>query len=78
MGRPAKTSDSDVLDIAYALAWQRGCDDVTIRDLEIALANELMNRPGARVFAAGDQGVETMPAGRRPSRNTQVVLWRAK
>ena len=37
MGRPAKTSDSDVLDIAYALAWQRGCDDVTIRDLEIAL-----------------------------------------
>ena len=49
-----------------------------VRDLERALANELMNRPGARVFAAGDQGVETMPAGRRPSRNTQVVLWRAK
>ncbi len=37
MGRPAKTSDSDVLDVTYALAWQRGCDDVTIRDLEIAL-----------------------------------------
>jgi AcrR family transcriptional regulator len=37
MGRPAKTSDSDVLDITYALAWQRGCDDVTIRDLETAL-----------------------------------------
>jgi len=37
MGRPAKTTDSDVLDITYALAWQRGCDDVTIRDLEIAL-----------------------------------------
>ncbi len=37
MGRPAKTGDSDVLDITYALAWQRGCDDVTIRDLEIAL-----------------------------------------
>ena len=28
-----------------------------VRDLEQALANELMNRPGARVFAAGDQGV---------------------
>lgn len=37
MGRPAKTSDSDVLDTTYALAWQRGCDDVTIRDLEVAL-----------------------------------------
>jgi AcrR family transcriptional regulator len=37
MGRPAKTTDSDVLDITYMLAWQRGCDDVTIRDLEIAL-----------------------------------------
>ena len=37
MGRPAKTTDSDVLDITYALAWQRGCDDVTIRDLEVVL-----------------------------------------
>lgn len=37
MGRPAKTTDSDVLDATYVLAWQRGCDDVTIRDLEIAL-----------------------------------------
>lgn len=37
MGRPAKTQDSDVLDTTYALAWQRGCDDVTIRDLEVAL-----------------------------------------
>lgn len=37
MGRPAKTTDSDVLDITYALAWQRGCDDITIRDLEVAL-----------------------------------------
>jgi len=37
MGRPAKTTDSAVLDATYALAWRRGCDDVTIRDLEIAL-----------------------------------------
>lgn len=37
MGRPAKATDSDVLDATYALAWRRGCDDITIRDLEIAL-----------------------------------------
>ena len=37
MGRPAKTTDSDVLEITCALAWERGCDDVTVRDLEIAL-----------------------------------------
>jgi TetR/AcrR family transcriptional repressor of nem operon len=37
MGRPAKTQDCDVLDTTYALAWRRGCDDVTIRDLETAL-----------------------------------------
>ena len=49
-----------------------------VRDLEQALANELMNRPGARVFAAGDQGVESLAAGKRPTRATQVVLWRAR
>lgn len=37
IGRPVKTTDDDVLDITYALAWQRGCDAVTIRDLEVAL-----------------------------------------
>jgi MerR family transcriptional regulator, heat shock protein HspR len=49
-----------------------------VRDLEQTLANELMNRPGRRVFAAGDQGVETLAAGKRPARSTQVVLWRAR
>ena len=49
-----------------------------IRDLEQALANELMNRPGARVFAAGDQGVESLARGKRPSKHTSVVLWRAR
>ena len=49
-----------------------------VRDLEQTLANELMNRPGARVFAAGEQGVERLAAGKRPSRSTQVVLWRAR
>lgn len=49
-----------------------------VRDLEQTLANELMNRPGARVFAAGEQGVERLAAGKRPTRSTQVVLWRAR
>ncbi|MFM6939162.1 MAG: heat shock protein transcriptional repressor HspR [Rhodoluna sp.] len=49
-----------------------------VRDLEQALANELMNRPGNRVFAAGDQGVESLTRGQRPSKHSQVVLWRAK
>lgn len=49
-----------------------------VRDLETTLANELMNRPGARVFAAGETGIESILPGHRPSRNTQVVLWRAK
>ncbi|MFM1995054.1 MAG: hypothetical protein RLZZ610_571, partial [Actinomycetota bacterium] len=49
-----------------------------VRELEQALANELTNRPGTRVFAAGEQGVERIAAGKRPSRSTQVVLWRAR
>jgi len=49
-----------------------------VRDLEQALANELMNRPGARVFAAGDQGVVSLSRGKRPSRSTSLMLWRAK
>jgi MerR family transcriptional regulator/heat shock protein HspR len=49
-----------------------------VRELEQALANEITNRPGARVFAAGEQGVERLVAGKRPTRSTQVVLWRAR
>ncbi|MEY3909015.1 MAG: hypothetical protein RLZZ90_922 [Actinomycetota bacterium] len=49
-----------------------------VRDLERTLANEMLNRPGARVFAAGEQGIESIARGRRPTRNTEVVLWRAK
>ena len=49
-----------------------------VRDLEQALANEMLNRPGARIFSAGDRGVESLLAGKRPSRSTQVVLWRAR
>ncbi len=49
-----------------------------VRDLEAALANELMQRPGNRVFAAGDQGVESLQVGQRPSKRTGIVLWRAR
>jgi len=49
-----------------------------IRDLEATLANELMNRPGNRVFAAGGQGVESIAVGQRPSKRTSVVLWRSR
>jgi MerR family transcriptional regulator, heat shock protein HspR len=49
-----------------------------IRDLEATLANELMSRPGNRVFAAGDQGVESLAVGQRPTKRTSLVLWRAK
>jgi MerR family transcriptional regulator/heat shock protein HspR len=49
-----------------------------VRDLERAIANELMNRPGARVFASGDKGTEALIRGKRPTRNTQIVLWRKR
>lgn len=49
-----------------------------VRDLEQALANELMNRPGARVFAAGESGIETLAPGQRPARHTSVVVWRRR
>jgi MerR family transcriptional regulator/heat shock protein HspR len=48
-----------------------------VRELESALADQLITRPGARVFAASLTGT-TVPlrAGARPARNTQIVLWR--
>jgi MerR family transcriptional regulator/heat shock protein HspR len=49
-----------------------------VRDLESTLATELMTRPGARVFAAGDQGVVSLAQGKRVPKNNGVVLWRAK
>jgi MerR family transcriptional regulator/heat shock protein HspR len=48
-----------------------------VRDLESALADELLNRPGRRVFAAGSEGeVVSMRAGTRVRRSNQVVVWR--
>ena len=48
-----------------------------VRELETALADELLNRPGRRVFAAGSEGeVVSMRAGTRVRRSTQIVVWR--
>jgi MerR family transcriptional regulator/heat shock protein HspR len=47
-----------------------------VRDLEVELANQVMNQPGRRVFAAGDQGVVSLSPGQRPERSGSVVLWR--
>ncbi|MDN4613115.1 MerR family transcriptional regulator [Leifsonia sp. F6_8S_P_1B] len=48
-----------------------------VRELESALADELLNRPGRRVFAAGSEGeVVTLRAGTRTRRSNQVVVWR--
>jgi len=48
-----------------------------LRELEAALADELLNRPGRRVFAAGSAGeVISMRAGTRTRRANQIVIWR--
>ncbi len=48
-----------------------------VRELESALADELLNRPGRRVFAADESGdVVPLRTGTRSRRNTQLVLWR--
>ena len=49
-----------------------------VKQLEQAIAQELQQRPGNRVFAAGDTGVVSLARGKRPSRSTSVVLWRAR
>jgi MerR family transcriptional regulator/heat shock protein HspR len=48
-----------------------------IRELESALSDELLNRPGRRVFAAGSAGeVISLRAGTRMRRSNQIVVWR--
>jgi MerR family transcriptional regulator, heat shock protein HspR len=48
-----------------------------IRELEHALADAMLARPGARVFAAGTAGdVVSLRAGTRARRQNQVVVWR--
>lgn len=51
--------------------------ETRLRDLETTLADELLNRPGRRVFAAGSAGdVISIRAGTRTRRSNQVVIWR--
>jgi len=48
-----------------------------VRELEGALADEMLNRPGRRVFAAGSAGeVVSLKAGTRVRRENAVVVWR--
>ncbi|MGR2752246.1 heat shock protein transcriptional repressor HspR [Agromyces arachidis] len=48
-----------------------------VRELERALADEMLNRPGRRVFAAGSHGeVISLKAGTRVRRENAVVVWR--
>ena len=48
-----------------------------VRELEHALAEELLTRPGRRVFAAGSAGdVVSLRAGARAEKANQVVVWR--
>lgn len=49
-----------------------------VKELESLLATELLNRPGARVFAAGGAGIETLAPGQRPTRNSSLVVWRRR
>ena len=48
-----------------------------VRQLESALADELLNRPGRRVFAAGSEGdVISLRAGTRSRKQNELVVWR--
>ena len=50
---------------------------IRVRELESALAEEVLNRPGRRVFAAGSEGdVVSLRAGERAKKQNQVVVWR--
>ncbi len=64
-----------ILDLENQVAELAG----RVQELERALANELLNRPGSRVFAAdGDGSVISLRAGTRAQRPTQLVLWRKR
>ncbi|MET0974334.1 MAG: helix-turn-helix transcriptional regulator [Leifsonia sp.] len=49
-----------------------------VHELEAALADEMLQRPGRRVFAAGTDGgdIISLKAGTRVRRSNQVVVWR--
>lgn len=51
--------------------------ETRVRELERALADEMLTKPGRRVFAAGESGdVVSLRAGTRAQRNTELVVWR--
>src|ERR1700712_3887523 len=48
-----------------------------VRQLETALANELLSRPGARIFASSTQGdVVPLRHGVRAAGRTELMIWR--
>lgn len=48
-----------------------------VRELEHAIAEDMLSRPGSRVFAAGESGeMVSLRMGTRAKRNTQLVVWR--
>jgi MerR family transcriptional regulator/heat shock protein HspR len=48
-----------------------------VRELEATLADELLARPGRRVFAAGAEGdVVSLRTGERVKKANQLVVWR--
>ena len=48
-----------------------------VSELESALADELLHRPGRRVFAAGAEGdVVSLRAGERAKKANQLMVWR--
>ncbi|WP_438941863.1 heat shock protein transcriptional repressor HspR [Naasia lichenicola] len=50
-----------------------------VRELETALADELLRRPGSRVFAAAeDGGVIPLRTGTRTQRRTEIMIWRPR
>jgi MerR family transcriptional regulator/heat shock protein HspR len=49
-----------------------------VRDLEKTLADELMMRPGARVFVAGDEGIVSLAQGKRSRVSKAVTIWRSR
>jgi MerR family transcriptional regulator, heat shock protein HspR len=62
-----------VLELEHEVATLRD----RVRELESALADEMLNRPGRRVFAAGAAGdVVSLRAGTRVRRENAVVVWR--
>ncbi|ARJ06954.1 transcriptional regulator [Cnuibacter physcomitrellae] len=48
-----------------------------VQELESALAEEVLNRPGRRVFASSVEGeTVSLRHGTRTSRRTELVVWR--